>query len=131
MGRKLFKDPKSGLFLSEQHIEEKEKIKRAIDRVVQEAISAPEVAHLQDTYYLSVHALFDSEDKSVFTIDVPRATLKLPRFRSNTMVFWVNPTKGIVDLLWMVAPKKEGKKLKVEFNKTGAAYLQAKGAMAS
>jgi len=31
----------------------------------------------------------------------------------------------------MVAPAKKGEKLKVEFNKQGVAYLQAKGAMPS
>ena len=47
------------------------------------------------------------------------------------MVFWVSPIKGIVELLWMVAAKKKGQKLKVEFNNKGVAYLQAKGAMPS
>lgn len=131
MGQKLLKDPRSGLFLSEQHIEEKEKIKQAIDLAVKEAINAPELAHIEDDYYIIIHASFDEENKSIFNIDVPKAMLKLPRFRSNTLVFWVSPKKGIVELLWMVAPKKEGKKLKVEFNKKGAAYLQAKGAMPS
>jgi hypothetical protein len=31
----------------------------------------------------------------------------------------------------MVPPKLKGEKLKVEFNKEGVAYLQAKGAMPS
>lgn len=131
MGKKLFKDPKSGLFLSEQHIETKEKLKRAIDLAVIEAVNAPELSHIQENYYISIHASFDSENKNIFNIDVPRAYLKLPRFRSNTMVFWISPSSGVIELLWMVAPKREGRKLKVEFNKTGAAYLQAKGAMPS
>ncbi len=131
MRKKLVKDPKSGLFLSEQNIEEKEKIKKAIDLAVWEAVKAPEVAHIRDNYYIVIHARFDDENRNIFNIDTPKAMLKLPRFRSNTMVFWVSPKQGIVELLWMVAPKKEGKKLKVEFNKSGVAYLQAKGAMPS
>jgi hypothetical protein len=46
------------------------------------------------------------------------------------MVFWVSNKRGICELLWMVT-RGQDNKLKVEFNKTGVAYLQAKGAMPS
>ena len=47
------------------------------------------------------------------------------------MVYFVSPKSGLCELLWIVAPKKKGQKLKVEFNTKGVAYLQAKGAMPS
>ena len=64
-----------------------------------------------------------------FSIDAPVMMYKLPPFVSNQMVFFVSPKRGLCEMLWMVPAKKKGGKLNVEFNKTGVAYLQAKGAM--
>src|SRR3990167_6888127 len=85
--------------------------------------------NIKKTYYLVLHAKFNKFDPSKFEVSIPVITFKLPPFVSNQMVFWVNNQKGICELLWMVS-KKNGK-LAVEFNKSGVAYLQAKGAMPS
>lgn len=121
--------PVSGLLLPTQFIDEKQSLKKSINEWVEKAVNA--LSHVKDNYYLVMHAKFDRFDPTVFHMDMPVATHKLPPFMSNQMVFWVSPKRGICELLWMVAPKKRGEKLKVEFNKTGVAYLQAKGAMPS
>ena len=125
--QKMSRCPTSGLFLPTKFIEEKTSLKNSISEVVEKAINS--IGHVKENYFLSIHAMFDKEDPSLFKISAPKATMKLPDFRSNTMVFWVSPKRGICELLWMVAPKLKGEKLKVEFNEEGVAYLQAKGAM--
>lgn len=120
-------DPVSGLMLPRQFVDEKLSLKKVIDDVVDKAVNAGQ--HIKDNYYLVLHAKFDKHDPTYFGISQPVATYKLPPFTSNQMVFWVSNKKGICELLWMVAPAKRGQKLKVEFNKTGVAYLQAKGGM--
>jgi hypothetical protein len=122
-------DAVSGLILPEKFIDEKQSLKKSIDSVVDQAVYANQ--HIRGTYYLTVHAKFDRLQPDTFTISPPIVTKKLPPFISNQMVFWVSNEKGICELLWMVPPKKKGQKLKVEFNKSGVAYLQAKGAMPS
>ena len=124
----LLKDPVSGLLLPRQHIDEKQALKKVLDDVVDNAVLSNQ--HLKDTYYLGIHARFDNLDPSKFVVDAPVITYRLPPFVSNQFVFWVNNKKGICELLWMVVRDKLGK-LKVEFNKTGVAYLQVKGAMPS
>jgi len=128
MNASLLQDPSSGLLLPRQHVDEKVALKKVIDDVVDNAVLSNQ--HLKKTYYLTVHAKFDRIDPSKFVISPPVITYHLPPFTSNQMVFWVSNAKGICELLWMVTRNNLGK-LKVEFNKTGVAYLQAKGAMPS
>lgn len=122
----LLQDPASGLMLPRQFVDEKLALKKVIDDVVDNAVLAHQ--HLRDTYYLSLHAKFDKLDSTQFVVSPPVITSRLPPFTSNQMVFWVSNKKGICELLWMVT-RGQNRKLKVEFNKTGVAYLQAKGAM--
>jgi len=120
--------PDSGLILPTELIEDKTSLKNAINDVVERAVNS---VNLRENYFLTLHARFNPLDPSEFVISQLVASLKIPPFSANQMVFWVSPIKGIVELLWMVAPKGKDGKLKVEFNKEGVAYLQAKGAMAS
>ncbi len=120
-------DPVSGLILPRQFVDEKQSLKKVIDDIIDDAVLANQ--HIRETYYLVLHAKFDKKDGSQFMVSQPVITFKLPPFISNQMVFWVSNQKGICEMLWMVS-KKNGK-LAVEFNKTGVAYLQAKGAMPS
>jgi hypothetical protein len=122
----LVKDPLSGLMLPRQHVDEKISLKKVIDKIVDEAVYAHQ--YLKDVYYLTIHAKFDKYDPTQFTVSPPVITSRLPPFTSNQMVFWVNNANGICELLWMVT-RSVNKKLNVEFNKKGVAYLQAKGAM--
>lgn len=122
-------DSVSGLVLPEKFIDEKASLKKVMDECVDKAVN--ENQHIRGTYYLTVHAKFDRINPGTFTISPPIVTKRLPPFTSNQMVFWVSNEKGVCELLWMVPPKKKGEKLKVEFNKSGVAYLQAKGAMPS
>jgi hypothetical protein len=121
--------PTSGMILPRQFIDEKQSLKKVIDEFVEKAVNAHQ--HIDGTYYLTFHAKFDPCNSGHFNIDAPKITKQLPPFTSNQMVFWVNNKSGVCELLWMVAPRKRGEKLKVEFNKSGVAYLQAKGAMPS
>ena len=129
MNASLLQDPTSGLMLPRQFVDEKLALKKVIDEVVDSAVLANQ--HLKKVYYLTVHAKFNQIDPSKFEISPPVVTYRLPPFTSNQMVFWVSNSKGICELLWMVTRSSKDKKLKVEFNKTGVAYLQAKGAMPS
>lgn len=122
----LLQDPVSGLMLPRQFVDEKLALKKVIDDVVDSAVNAHQ--HIRETYYLTLHAKFDRFDPSKFVVSPPVITRRLPPFISNQMVFWVSNKKGICELLWMVTRGKN-KKLNVEFNKKGVAYLQAKGAM--
>lgn len=121
-------DPISGLILPRQFVDEKVALKKVIDKVVDEAVNANQ--HLSETYYLTLHMKFDKHNPGQFVINPPMVTYRLPPFTSNQMVFWVSNKKGVCELLWMVT-RGTDRKLKVEFNKTGVAYLQAKGAMPS
>ncbi len=122
----LMQDPTSGLMLPRQFVDEKKALKKVIDDVLDNAVLANQ--HIRDTYYLTLHAKFDKHDPTQFIVSQPVITHRLPPFTSGQMVFWVSNSKGICELLWMVTRGKD-RKLKVEFNKTGVAYLQAKGAM--
>jgi len=121
--------PVSGLILPQQFIDEKQSLKKSIDQLVENAIN--ELSHVRENYFLTIHAKFDKNDPTKFNVSEPIATFKIPSFVSNSLVYWICPVRGICELLWMVAPKKPGEKLKVEFNTTGVAYLQAKSAMPS
>lgn len=129
MDKHLGIDPKTGLILPRQFIEEKHSLKKIINELVDKTVL--EHQHLKDSYFITIHGKFDTFDPSMFTLDSPKITFKLPPFMSNSFVYWVSNQRGIGELLWMVAPKKKGEKLKVEFNTQGVAYLQAKGAMPS
>jgi len=119
--------PVSGLVLPRQFIDEKTSLKNCINELLEKTINC--LSHIKETYFLTLHAMFDEFDPTVFKMSAPKASTKIPTFRSNTLVYWVSPQRGICELLWMVAPVKKGQKLKVEFNQNGVAYLQAKGAM--
>ena len=120
--------PTSGLILPTQFIDAKQSLKRSINEWVERAVND---VTIKENYFLTLHARFDRCDPTTFTMDAPKVTLKLPPFMSNSFVYWVSPKRGICELLWMVAARKRGEKLKVEFNTQGVAYLQAKGAMPS
>ena len=122
---KLAESPQA---LTEESIENTISLKNEIDKAVNDAVNS---VNLREDYFLVMHAKFDTVDPSVFVISQFVACLKLPPFGSNQMVFWVSPTKGIVELLWMVPAKLPGEKLSPQFNEKGVAYLQAKGAMPS
>lgn len=128
MTANLLKDPASGLLLPRQHVDEKVALKKVIDDVIDQAVLSNQ--HLKRTYYLTLHAKFDKFDPGKFVVSRPVITYRLPPFTSNQMVFWVSNSKGICELLWMVT-RGQDHKLKIEFNKKGVAYLQAKGAMPS
>lgn len=128
MSSNLLQDPISGLLLPRQHVDEKLALKKVIDDVIDNAVLSNQ--RIRENYYLVIHAKFDKYDPTKFVISQPVITYRLPPFTSNQMVFWVSNTKGICELLWMVS-RGNDRKLKVEFNKTGVAYLQAKGAMPS
>lgn len=128
MSANLLQDPSTGLMLPRQFVDEKLALKKVIDDVIDNAVLANQ--HIKETYYLTLHAKFDRFDPSKFVVSQPVITNRLPPFTSNQMVFWVSNKKGICELLWMVSRGKD-RKLKVEFNKSGVAYLQAKGAMPS
>jgi len=125
---KLAKCPVTGLMLPPKLIDDKTSLKNEINKVVENAVNS---VKLNENYFLILHAKFDKLDPDAFVISQIVASLKIPPFTANQMVFWVSPSKGVVELLWMVPPAKQGEKLKVEFNETGVAYLQVKGAMAS
>lgn len=126
MTANLLQDPASGLMLPRQFVDEKLALKKVIDDVIDNAVLANQ--HIRENYYLTLHAKFDRFDPAKFMVSQPVITFRLPPFTSNQMVFWVSNKKGICELLWMVTRGRD-KKLKVEFNQTGVAYLQAKGAM--
>lgn len=126
MNGNLLQDPVSGLHLPRQFVDEKQALKKVIDDVIDNAVYANQ--HIRETYYLTINAKFDRFNPSQFIVSQPVVTYRLPPFTSNQMVFWVSNKKGICELLWMVT-RKPNKKLHVEFNKQGVAYLQAKGAM--
>lgn len=124
----LTKDPGSGLLLPREFVDQKQALKKTIDDLVDRTIN--ENNHLKHTYFLVLHMKFSEQNPEEFHITPPQVTRELPPFTSNQMVFWVNPMKAICEILWMVRPVKKGEKLKVDFNQSGVAHLQAKGAMA-
>lgn len=122
----LMQDPQSGLLLPRQHVDEKQSLKKMIDKIIDDAVN--DNCHIRENYFLTIHAKFDRFNPEQFVVNRPVITFRLPPFQSNSFVFWVSNKKGICELLWMVS-RGQNKKLKVEFNKDGVAYLQAKGAM--
>jgi hypothetical protein len=125
----MSKCPVSGLILPQKFVDEKQSLKKSIDDWVDKAIR--EHQNISKPYFLTFHAKFDPQQPDRFCIDAPKITTKLPPFVSNSIVWYVCNQRGFNEMLWMVTPKRKGEKLKVEFNKKGVAYLQAKGAMPS
>ena len=123
---KLVKCETSGLMMPQEFIDEKQSLKKSLNELIESAINSVE---LKENYFLVLHAKFDKQQPDKFVVSQIVASIKLPPFSSNQQVYWVSPKRGIVELLWMVPAVAKGEKLKPEFNKTGAAYLQAKGAM--
>ena len=123
----MLQDPVSKLILPRQFVDEKQALKKVIDDLLDEVVLANQ--HIRETYYLVLHAKFDKFDPSKFVVSQPVITYRLPPFTTGQLVFWVSNKKGICELLWMTS-KKNGK-IAVDFNKSGVAYLQAKGAMPS
>ncbi len=123
----LIECPVSRLMLPRQFVDEKKALKKVIDDVIEKACS--DYSYVKGVYYLTLHAKFDKMNPGTFNISPPTISYKLPRFISNTFVFWVCNRRGICELLWMISGKVSGQKLKVEFNTQGVAYLQAQGAM--
>lgn len=121
----LMEDPVSGLLLPRQFVDEKEALKKVINEYVEKVTN--DYQHIDGTYFLTLHARFDKFNPDNFNVNQPIITKKLPPFVSNSFVWWICNRRGVCELLWMVT-RKNGK-LKVEFNTTGVAYLQAKGAM--
>jgi len=124
---RMGKCPTSGLILPKEFIDEKQSLKKSIDSMVESMVNS--LSHVKENYFLVFHAKFDKYDPTQFVVSSPVAMMNIPPFTSNQLVYWVSNQRGICELLWMVAPKKPGEKLRVEFNKEGVAYLQAKGAM--
>jgi hypothetical protein len=124
----MIQDPVSKLILPAKFIDERTSLSMAINELVEKTVSS---VKYDSNYFLTIHAKFDPTDPTIFRISEPKLTKEIPGFKSNTLVYWVCPKRGIKELLWMVAPRKKGEKLHVEFNKEGVAYLQAKGAMPS
>ena len=121
--------PTSGLILPRKFIDEKTSLKNVMNQWLDKAVLDHQ--HIKGTYFLTFHAKFNPCSPDEFQIDAPKITKKLPPFLSNSMVYYVSNSRGICELLWVVPPRKKGEKLKVNFNKEGVAYLQAKGAMPS
>lgn len=121
--------PTSGLILPRNFVDEKAALKKLIDEYIEKVTR--EYSWIKENYFVTFHAKFDPKNPDNFNVDTPKITTKLPPFMSNTLVWFVSNKRGLCELLWMVAPKKHGEKLKVEFNKSGVSYLQAKGAMPS
>jgi hypothetical protein len=114
-----------GLLLDRAFIDEKELMKsylnKAIDTIVMQNQKKTE------PYFVIFHEKADAEN-SQMKISVSN---ELPGFVTNQIVFWVCNRRGICEWLWTVPPKEQGKELKPEFNTSGVAFLQAKGAMPS
>ena len=126
----MMKCPKSGLMLPKKFIDEKEALKKVIDQWVDKSVLMNQ--KIDQPYFIVFHAKFDKFNVGEFKVNPPIISKKIPSFCSNQIVFWVCNKRGICEMLWMVPPKKHReKKLKVNFNKKGVAYLQAKGAMPS
>lgn len=120
-------DPVSGLMLPREFIDQKQALKKVIDEMIDQCVLDNQ--HIRENYFITLHAKFDKWDPGSFVFSKPILTFKLPPFQSNSFVFWISNSRSICELLWMVPAKKGKEPLKVEFNKTGVAYLQAKGAM--
>ena len=113
------------LLLHPDFMDEKETLKTYLGKSVDTIVLQNQ--HRSDPYFVIFHERSDSTN-SQMKISVVQT---LPSFITNSIVFFVSNKTGICEWLWTVPPKECGKKLRVEFNTSGVAYLQAKGAMPS
>lgn len=118
----------NSLILPPGYIENKISLKNAIDKVLEDSVN--QLQHERKPYFLTIHAKFSEIDVKTFEIS-RKATKRLPGFRTNTMVFFIDNIRGICEVVWSVPPKIGNEKIKPEFNKSGVMYLQAKQAMPS
>ena len=121
----LLETSESELFLPPDFMDEKEKLKAYLYKAVETIVFRNQKR--TEPYFIVFHEQSDGVNSR------QKISLKthIPSFVTNQIVFWVNNRDGICEWLWTVPPKEKGQKLKVEFNTTGVAYLQAKGAMPS
>lgn len=111
------------LFLPDYFISEKELLKKYLGKAVDTIVLQNQ--HRSDPYFIIFHEAPDG----IYSRQKISLREQLPSFITNSIVFWVCNKRGICEWLWTVPPKEEGKKMRVEFNTEGVAYLQAKGAM--
>ena len=117
--------PTPDILLHPDFHDEKELLKKYLGQAVDTIVMQNQ--NKSDPYFIVFHEKSDASNSQ------QKITVKnrLPNFVTNQIVFWVCNRRGICEWLWTVPPKEEGKKLRVEFNTSGVAYLQAKGAMPS
>ena len=123
------KCPDSGLILPKKFIDQRRALTNVINELVEKAVNS--MGKETRNYFLTFSARFGKFNPEEFEINAPMVTFSLPPFKTNTIIYWVSPRRGIKEILWMVPPGNRGQKIQVEFNKEGVAYLQAKGAMPS
>lgn len=111
------------LLIHPDFMDEKELLKKYLAKAVD--IIVMQNQKKSEPYFIVAHEKSDSSN-SQMKISLSD---KLPNFVTNQIVFWCCNKRGICEWLWTVPPKEDGKKMRVEFNTEGVAYLQAKGAM--
>ena len=112
-----------GLLVDPAFLDEKDLLKSYLNKAIDTIVLQNQKK--TDPYFVVFHEKADSIN-SQMKISLSE---RLPNFVTNQIVFWVCNKRGICEWLWTVPPKEHGKKLRVEFNTEGVAYLQAKGAM--
>lgn len=113
------------LLLHPDFVDEKELMKQYLGKAVDTIVMQNQ--NKKDPYFVIFHEKSDSFN-SQMKISLSD---RLPGFITNSIVFWVCNKRGICEWLWTVPPKEPKQKMRVEFNTSGVAYLQAKGAMPS
>ena len=113
-----------GLLVDPAFIDEKELLKFYLNKAIETIVMQNQ--NRTERYFVIFHERFDGVD-SRMKISV---STEFPGRITNTIVFWVCNRRGICEWLWTVPPKDQnGHQPPVEYNLTGVAYLQAKGAM--
>lgn len=113
------------LLLHPNFIDEKELLKQYLNKAVDTIVLQNQ--NKKEPYFVIFHEKSDAVN-SRMKISLSD---RLPGFVTNQIVFWVCNKRGICEWLWTVPPKEPNEKVRVEFNTSGVAYLQAKGAMPS
>ena len=113
------------LLINPDFMDEKELLKMYLAKAVDTIVLQNQ--RKSDPYFIIFHEKSDSINSQM---KISLSDL-LPSFVTNQIVFWVCNKRGICEWLWTVPPKEPKKKMRVEFNTEGVAYLQAKGAMPS
>lgn len=119
------REPHSDLLLPPGFYEERDLLKKYLGMAVDTIVNRNQ--HRTDPYFIVFHEKSDGENSN----QKIRIENTIPGFVTNSIVFWVCNKRAICEWLWTVPPKEPGQKMKVEFNTSGVAYLQAKGAMPS